>query len=163
MLHLSKLIKLNLFHNYKAKICTMKKYLFLLILLPFLMGCDKDDNTRNNNPFLPSYNFSIDINLELPTYSQLQFPSNPVRIFQAGIGIGGIVVMNTGSGFNAFEVSCPNQALSDCSTLTVSGINVKCPCDNAEYSLFTGLGPGRYPLLQYRVDVISPTLIRVYN
>jgi len=140
----------------------MKKYILLLLLLPFLSGCS-DDDKNNNNPYLPDYNFSMEINMELPSYAQLMFPSNPVRIFQAGVGINGIIVMNTGSGFNAFEVSCPNQPLGSCSVLTLNGVNAVCPCDDMEYSLFTGLGPSQYSLKPYRVRVISPTLIEVYN
>jgi len=73
--------------------------------------------------------------------------------------------MNTGGGYKAFEASCPNQALSSCSVLQIDGILVKCPCDNVEYSLFTGDATTKveYPLKQYRVEVLSATMIRVYN
>lgn len=142
----------------------MKKYIFLFIVLPFLGACSKDD-FRSNNRYLPNYNFSIDINIELPLYSQLQFPANPVRVNQAGIGINGIIVTNTGSGFRAFEASCPNQDLSTCSMLVINGINAKCPCDEVEYSLFTGLATTKveFPLKEYRVQQMGPNMIRVYN
>lgn len=142
----------------------MKKYLLLLLTLAFLPGCNKDDNTNNNNPYLPRYNFSITIDTQLPLYAQLQFTSNPVFINQAGIGINGVIVMNTGNNnFAAFEATCPNQELSQCSQLTIDGINAICPCDNVAYNLFSGDGGQKYRLLQYRVEVISPTLIRIYN
>lgn len=140
----------------------MKKLLLLLLLITFLPGCSKDDVIRQN-PYLPDYNFQIDINTELALYVPLNSPSNPIRIFQAGVGINGIIVMNTGSGFVAWEVTCPNQPISECSILELNGVNAVCPCDNVEYSLFNGVGPGQYPLKQYRVDVINPTNIRVYN
>ena len=140
----------------------MKKIILLLFFISILPGCSKDDH-RSQNPYLPDYNFSIDISLDLPSYSQLNFPSNPVRIFQTGIGINGIIVMNTGGGFVAWEVTCPNQPMTECSILEINGINAVCPCDNVEYSLFNGQGPAQYPLKQYRVEVISPSLIRVYN
>jgi nitrite reductase/ring-hydroxylating ferredoxin subunit len=77
--------------------------------------------------------------------------------------IRGVYVFNTGSGYNAFEAACPNQALSACSTMTLKGIKF-CSCDNNEYSLFTGLSQGgsQYPLKQYRVEV-NGTILRVYN
>jgi len=140
----------------------MKQYLLLLFLLPFVAACDKDE-VRNNNPYLPSYNFSIDINMDLPLYTPLQFTANPVVITQAGIGINGIIVMNTGSGYVAYEDSCPNQELSSCSRLTVDGINAVCPCDNTPYNLFTGDGGLKYRLRVYRVEVLGPKVIRVYN
>ena len=64
----------------------------------------------------------------------------------------------------AYDAACPNQALTDCSTMTINGINAKCDCDNAEYSLFTGLSAGKqYPMKAYRVQVIDATTIKVYN
>lgn len=140
----------------------MKKFIVLLMLLSLLPGCNSDDS-NNNNQFLPNYNFSIDINMQLPLYSQLQFPSNPLLITQAGIGINGIIVMNTGSGYSAYEASCPNQQLSSCSRLTIEGVTAVCPCDESVFSLFNGDGNQRYPLRAYRVEVISPSIIRVYN
>ena len=140
----------------------MKKYILLLLLIAFLPGCNNDD-FNNNNPYLPNYNFSIDINMELPLYSQLQFTSNPVLIAQAGIGINGIIVMNTGSGYVAYEASCPNQNLASCSRLTINGINAVCPCDNTEYNLFTGDGRLKYRLKTYRVQVTNQNMLKVYN
>jgi nitrite reductase/ring-hydroxylating ferredoxin subunit len=100
--------------------------------------------------------------MDLPAYSNLKFPSNAV--FYTGAGIKGVYIFNTGSGYNAFDAACPNQALSSCSIMTLKGINVVCPCDNQEYSLFTGLSQGglQYPLKQYRVEV-NGNLLRVYN
>lgn len=140
----------------------MKKYLVLLIL-PFLMGCDKD-NFSNNNPYLPNYGFSLNINMSLPQYSNLQFPSNAVYINNGSAGVRGIFVFNTGSGYVAFDAACPNQALSSCSTMTLNGINAICGCDNASYSLFTGQAAGiQYSMKQYRVEQIDAVSLRVYN
>ena len=140
----------------------MKKYLILFVL-PLFFGCDKE-NFSNNNPYLPSYSFSLNINLSLPQYSNLQFPSNAVYINNGSAGIRGIFVFNTGSGYVAFDAACPNQALSSCSTMTLSGINVVCPCDDAIYSLFTGQAPGKeYPMKQYRVEQLNASSLKVYN
>jgi nitrite reductase/ring-hydroxylating ferredoxin subunit len=129
----------------------MKKLLYFLLLLPFL-GCN-DSGFNNRNPYLPNYNFSYDINTNLPSFSNLQFPSNAVKIYPGDGPSRGIIVFNTGSTYNAFDGGCPNQDLTSCSTLTINGIEAKCPCDDASYNLFTG---------QYRVEV-SGTNIRVYN
>lgn len=137
----------------------MKKLLFLFLTLPFFLGCSNND-FNNKNPYLPNYSFSVDINMNLPSYSNLQYPSN--AIYYANAGVRGIFVFNTGSGYNAFDAACPNQALSDCSTMTLKGINVVCPCDNREYSLHTGQGNLQYPLKQYRVEV-NGNVLRVYN
>ena len=143
----------------------MKKYILLLLALPLFLGCS-DDGFNNNNKFLPNYNFSLDIDMNLPLYSKLLYPANPVRVNTAGIGINGVIVMNTGSGYTAFEASCPNQPLTGCSSLVLNGILVKCPCDDSEYSLFDGTpakGDVKFPLKAYRVTVINSTAIRISN
>ena len=137
----------------------MKKYFFLLLAFPMLFGCSTD-KVNNNNPYLPNYTFTIDINMNLPAYSNLLYVSNGV--YYPGQGVRGIIIFNTGSGYNAFDAACPNQALGTCSTMTIKGINAVCPCDSKEYSLFTGQGGLKYPLKQYRVEV-NGNLLRVYN
>ena len=142
----------------------MKKYMLLLLCLPLFMGCSSDDYNYNN-PYLPNYNFSAPIDLTLPLYNNLQFVGNPVFINTQGYGINGLIVMNTGSGFNAYEATCPNQEITSCSELDINGINAVCPCDDVEYSLFNGLPNAdvQYSLKPYRVEIISSTYIRVYN
>lgn len=127
------------------------------------MGCDKE-NFSNNNPYLPNYSFAYNINMNLPQYSNLQFPGNAVYINARNTGVRGVFVFNTGSGYVAFDAACPNQALSSCSTMTLNGINVVCPCDNASYSLFSGQATGmEYPMKQYRVEQLDGVSLRVYN
>ncbi|TDE06433.1 Rieske (2Fe-2S) protein [Flavobacterium hiemivividum] len=139
----------------------MKKILLLSFISILFLGCS-DSNFNNKNPYLPNYSFTIDINMNLPAYSDLKFVSNAVYI--PGEGARGIIVFNSGNGYNAFDAACPNQVLSSCSTMTIKGINAVCPCDNEEYSLFTGLSQGgsQYPMKQYRVEV-NGTNLRVYN
>ncbi|MDD2673587.1 MULTISPECIES: Rieske (2Fe-2S) protein [Flavobacterium] len=137
----------------------MKKYALLFLIIPFFLSCS-DSGINNSNPFVPNYTFTIDVNLNLPAYSNLKFVSNAVYI--SGIGARGLIIFNTGSGYNAFDAACPNQTISACSTMTINGINAVCGCDNSEYSLFTGQGPLQYPLKQYRVQV-NGNVLRVYN
>jgi nitrite reductase/ring-hydroxylating ferredoxin subunit len=140
----------------------MKKYMLFAFFVIF-MGCDRE-NFNNNNPYLPNYSFAYNINMNLPQYSSLQFPSNAVYINAGNTGVRGVFVFNTGSGYVAFDAACPNQALSNCSTMTLNGINVICPCDNVSYSLFSGQAPGmQYPLKQYRVEQLDNFNLRVYN
>lgn len=150
----------------------MKKYFFLLIAFPMLFGCSSD-KANNNNPYIPNYSFSFSIDMNLPAYSNLKFVSN--AIYYPSQGVRGILIFNTsGNTYVAFDAACPNQALSDCSTMTFKKLDpvdplkidkttVVCACDNAEYSLFNGQSAGKqYPLKQYRVEV-NGTVLRVYN
>tara|TARA_Y100000815_G_scaffold116604_1_gene105234 strand:- start:63079 stop:63522 length:444 start_codon:yes stop_codon:yes gene_type:complete len=139
------------------------KYLCVLAVTLFICSCSNDDN-RYRNPNLPDYNFAVDIDMNLPQYSQLLFTGNVVYVNQAGIGINGVYVINTGGGFVAYEASCPNQPLTDCSRLQRNGAIATCPCDGAEYNLFSGEAEGqRYTLKPYRVEITGENKIRVSN
>ena len=140
----------------------MKKYIYLLFI-PLFFGCDKED-FQNNNPYLPNYPVNLNINMGLPQFSNLLSPANAVYINSVGQGIRGIIVFNTGSGYVAYDAACPNQALASCSTMTLSGIDAICSCDNKRYSLFSGQSQGmQYPMKRYRVEQISEVSLRVYN
>jgi nitrite reductase/ring-hydroxylating ferredoxin subunit len=143
----------------------MKRFFCLLVLFLASLSCEKDRQVNNNNPYLPNYSFEVTLNMSFPQYAVLAFPSSAVYVNSAGAGIRGLIVFNAGSGnYLAYDAACPNQALSDCSTMTISSINAKCACDDAEYSLFTGLAAGKqYPMKAYRVQVIDATTIKVYN
>lgn len=142
----------------------MKKFLLLIVGLILVVACS-NDNYSYTTKYLPNYGFSIDIDMSLPLYTDLLYTGNAKKITVAGIGINGVIVMNTGSGYAAWEASCPNQELSNCSGMTVNGVNAVCPCDNVQYSLFTGQATTavQYPLKPYRVQVVSQNVIRVYN
>lgn len=138
----------------------MKK-IILIGLVFVLFGCDSE--IIQNNPYLPNYNVNFTVNKDLPLYNSLNFTGNGVLINTTGTGIRGVFVFNTGTGYTAFDAACPNQPLSACSTMTLNGIMGVCPCDDAEYSLFTGLSQGKeYPLKAYRVEVNGNNL-RIYN
>lgn len=129
----------------------------------FIVGCDSG-KIENKNPYVPSFSFTIDINMELPMYNSLLYPSNAQLITFNGAGANGIIVFNTGGGYRAYEANCPNQYILNCSRLEIQGIRAKCPCDELEYSLFTGLPveQGDYPMISYRVERIG-NILRVFN
>ena len=137
----------------------MKKILLLFVVIPLFFSCS-DSSFDNTNPFVLNYTFTIDINMNLPSYSNLKYVSNAV--YYPGAGARGLIIFNTGSGYNAFDAACPNQSMSSCSTMTINGINAVCGCDSKEYSLFTGQGTLQYPMKQYRVQV-NGNVLRVYN
>lgn len=141
----------------------MKPY-FYLILPIVLFSCSKNSVDRNCN-FLLDVGVSVQLNLNLPQYSQLQFPSNPVYVANAGNG--GIIITNTGTGFVAFDAADPNHAPSACSVLSIDGLFGTCGCDDKnKYNLFNGLpednGALRCPLKAYRVEQNGSTLT-VFN
>ena len=142
----------------------MKKNILLLTLSSFFFSCS-DNGFNNKNPYLPDYgHFTVDINMSF--YENLKYSNNGV--YYPAVGIRGIIIFNTGYGFNVFDAACPNQKpLEACSTMTINGNNAVCPCDNAEYSLFSGQCIGKlctgkqYAMKQYRVEV-NGNILRVY-
>ena len=150
----------------------MKKYAAFFLIISFLFSCS-DSGIRSNNPYLPNYSVLIDLNLNLAQYSELKFFSNAVFIPRQGVS--GVIVFKAGIDYyKAYDAACPNQAISNCSTmnfkkldpnnpLKIDKTTVVCPCDNAEYSLFSGQSIGKqYPLKEYRVQV-NGDVLRVYN
>lgn len=142
----------------------MKQFFFFIISALLFFSCNKDEQINNNNPYLPNYPVNLQIDTNLPAYDRLKFVSNPKYINIAGAGVRGIIVMKVGEGlYNAFDAACPNQALSNCSTMTINGLNAVCPCDEKQYSLFNGLAAGaQYPMKQYRTS-FNGTVISIYN
>ncbi|QGK75691.1 hypothetical protein [Flavobacterium sp. SLB02] len=137
----------------------MKKFWLLIVFVSVLISCS-DNGVSNKNPNIPNYPVNLTVDMNLPAYSNLKFASNAVIV--PNYGAKGIIIFNTGSGYNAFDAACPNQAVNSCIAMTINGINAVCSCDKTEYSLFTGLGGKEYPLKQYRVEV-GGSVIHVYN
>jgi len=67
------------------------------------------------------------------------------------------VIFNTGNSYAAYDLACPNQLYSTCSSpMTINGIEAKCNCDIAEnpYSLYSGQSLGQqYQMKPYRVQM----------
>ena len=140
----------------------MKKICLFLLVAFSLNGCS-DDGFNNNNPYIPNFRFSTNINIDLPSFSDLNFGGNSIYVPPQIGGVRGLIIFNSGSGYFAYDAACKNQAITSCSTLvTNGGINAVCPCDDESYNLFTGLSTLEYPLKRYRVEVNLP-IIRVYN
>ncbi len=133
---------------------------FFSILL--LLSCS-ESSVRNKNPYLPDYAFSLLINTNLPLYSGLNSPVNPIIVTDTGSGVNIIVMKVSASDYRAWDANCPNQYPTSCSKMSLIGINAKCGCDNIEYSIFTGIGTGNYTMKPYRVEVSGGNSIRIYN
>lgn len=143
----------------------LKRTFLLIILLISVLGCESDNNVQNN-PNLLNIQFNIELNLNFPAYSQLNFPGNAIYEDGPGIGNDGIIVVNTGSGFLAWEASDPNMIPSGCSRLIIDGLTAANTCsDQYSYSLITGQALNedlQYPLLNYRVTVSGNSVV-VFN
>jgi nitrite reductase/ring-hydroxylating ferredoxin subunit len=142
----------------------MKKIVLLSFICSFFFGCESE-RFNNFNPYIPNVRFDTTIDTNLPQYSELLFTGRSVFITTNNAGLNGVILFYTGTGFNAFEATCPNQPISSCSIMTVNNSEIAtCPCDDEDYLLFTGEGLNgqEYPLKRYRTEV-NGTLVRIYN
>lgn len=135
----------------------MKKISAYLLLLS-LLSCSSSNIERN--PYLQEIRFSYTVNINLPAYNGLKTPLNPVHINASGVGLKGVIIINTGSSsYLAWEAACPNHLPSACVAMQVKGIEANCSCDNNVYSLVNGSvlstdsDKNQYPLLNYAVSV----------
>ena len=133
----------------------MKKIILYAFTTLLLSACSRSDDGNSNCRFLLNVGVSTSLNLNLPQYSQLQFVSNSVYV--PNVGNGGIIVINTGTGFRAWDAADPNHTPSPCSILSISGAEGICGCPDAnKFSLFTGQplenGNLRCGLKTYRVE-----------
>ncbi|MBR9855080.1 MAG: hypothetical protein GYB37_10975 [Algicola sp.] len=140
------------------------KHFWAIVLLAVILSCSSDSSNRN--PYLQEVRFRFELNLNLPLYSNLKNIGNPVPVTNNGVGTRGAFVMNTGTGFMAWEASCPNHTPNNCSTMTIDGQNVVCSCEGYTYSLFTGQlldrpddGNRYYDLLFYNAAQSGNTVI----
>ena len=142
----------------------MTRLLAFICLIFICPGCSSDDDLRQN-PYLPDLNFNLQLDLSLPEYNQLNFPGN--KFVTRNYGINGIVIYNLNNDqYMAFELTDPNHVPQPCSTLTVTGTEAKCSCEDGNiYTIITGqqiAGSGQYSLKPYRVERRGGVL-QIYN
>tara|TARA_B100000965_G_scaffold177219_1_gene147857 strand:- start:2238 stop:2669 length:432 start_codon:yes stop_codon:yes gene_type:complete len=139
----------------------MKAFKFYFIIgLLLIIGCAKN-NIDNRCNYLLNLDIYYEINLNLPQYSELNFISNSVYI--PNVGNGGIIVVNSGSGYLAWDAADPNRTNLPCSVLTISGLEATSNCaEQNTYSLITGQSIGvalTCSLKPYRVESSGNILI----
>ncbi|PKG41590.1 hypothetical protein [Psychroflexus sp. MES1-P1E] len=141
----------------------MKAVLFLIGFI-LLTSCESDDNQRQN-PNLLNINVNYEVNLSLPQFNNLNFSGNSVYI--PGQGNLGLIVVNSGSSYLAWDAADPNLIPENCSRLIIEGLNASSRCNDSgnSYSLVTGQSLEeelRYPLFAYRITE-SGGVLRIFN
>ena len=94
---------------------TMKYFSLISLFVITLSSCSKSNNIDKTCNYLLNVEVTAMVNMSFPQYSQLQFISNAVPV--NGYGNKGLIVMNTGTGFVAWDAS-DNRL---CSALTAKG------------------------------------------
>jgi hypothetical protein len=83
-------------------------------------------------PISANYTFTIDINMNLPAYSNLHMPVMPCIMLVLAQGF----IFSIPKWLQCIWRCFPNQALSSCSTMTLKGINVVCPWQHRIQSVY---------------------------
>ena len=102
--------KLNNLYLFASLFCTflkMKKIVIFVFLVFILLGCSKD-RARNNNPFIPSYPFSVTLNLNLPQFQGLATNLNPISYTEPS-GIAMLLMKVSDTDYHAWNAYCPSQ------------------------------------------------------
>jgi len=142
------------------------KNLFVLVFALLLVGCSNDDGNQANCNFLLNVGVNLNVNLNLPQFSQLQFTGNSVRV--EGQGNAGIILFSSGGTLLAWDGADPNVPVSSCSILEINGAIARSTCDDVnEYNLLNGQAIGDNPqpctLKPYRVDNLGNNQFLVTN
>ena len=147
------------------KISSIKrKILFLIVLIT--NSCEK--NKIERNPYLNNVRINYEINLNLPEFDALRYIGGSKKILN--IGLNGVIVFNlNNTSYLAWEASCSNHNLKDCSKLKIEGVLAKCNCENYQYSLATGqlINPEKnlkkpFGLLYYQTNLYN-NILRISN
>ena len=144
--------------NFFGKIL-IRKIILLLTLL--LLSCGKNEISRNPN--LSKVKFNVSVNLNLPSNDNLRFTGGSSLLTLGGIN--GILLFNLNGTYLAWEASCPNHPVKNCSKLNLKGVLAECDCEGFRYSLAVGqlLNPDEnttlnFPLMPYRINQSGNTL-----
>jgi len=117
----------------------------------------------------PNNPINVTLNLNLPAYNNLNYNNGWVYINEQQSGTRGLIVVNTGNGFKAYDRNAPHLCPANNTTLEVKDdIAILCPADNTRWILRTGqpesgsktsLPPKTYP---YNYDAATKTLSIYY-
>lgn len=108
---------------------------FVFIILT-LLNCQSDDGTVS---CVPSYTISKSINLSMPLYVNLNNPRGWIYLEGINTGSRGLIVVNTGVGYKAYDRNAPHICPTGKSTIYVKdNLKMVCDEDGSEWILTTG-------------------------
>lgn len=123
---------------FESKRTYIFKFIFLTIFFSGIcISCSDDDTTVN---CIPNVNVAAQYNLSLPSFANISYPNGYVVLSPDGTnGSRGVIIVNTGSGYNAFDRNAPQICPGENTTLIVEDdIKIVCPEDGAEWVLRSG-------------------------
>ena len=122
------------------KIFSVLKAFFILLifsLLSLVISCESRAETVS---CFPSQIINVQLNLNLPAYTNLKRMGGWIYINEQQSGTRGLILVNTGTGFKVYDRNAPHLCPDTNTTLKVdeNSIKIICPKDGAEWILQDG-------------------------
>lgn len=142
-----------------------KAIVFFLISV-IIFSCESDDDRREERcrNFL-NKRVSTSLNLNLPSYADLQSPGNDLFIEDNIRFIQGVYIAFSGIDYRVFELAEPNNPIGTCSSppkLVGTDLVYMCGEKEVKYEILNGTKRGEEnacPLLRYRAERSGNLLI----
>lgn len=114
--------------------------LFALFLTISILSLNSSCSERNETvSCFPNSVISVQINLSLPAYFDLQTVGTGMYIDEQESGTRGLIVVKTTSGYRAYDRNAPHLCPDKDTTLEiVNGTTISCPKDGSKWILITG-------------------------
>ena len=114
----------------------LNKSLILGLLFISILSCRTDEGTVS---CVPTYTISRTINLNLPLYVNLNNPGGWIYLNGLNSGTRGLIVVNTGVGFKAYDRNAPHICPTANTTIYVKDdLKMVCDEDGSEWILTSG-------------------------
>lgn len=113
----------------------LNNFLVVLMFL-FTFSCSSDEGVVS---CVPVGNVSRSINLNLPLYFNLNNPGGWIYLEGVNSGTRGLIVVNVGSGYKAYDRNAPHICPTNKSTIFVKDdLKMVCEEDGSEWILTSG-------------------------
>ena len=126
------------------------KFFSISLFLLFFSQCKQEEDVLD---CIPNNSINVSINILLAAYQNLQTNGGWIYYNGALSGNRGLIIVNTGSGYKAYDRNAPHICPTSNSTLKVEDdIKIICEADGAEWILTTGQPisvAGRNPITYY--------------
>ena len=114
----------------------LNKIVLVGAFIAILQACNSDDGTVS---CVPITTVSVQINPNLPLYSNLNNPGGWIYVNGVTAGTRGLIVVRTASGYKAYDRNAPHICPGEKTTLYVEDdIKIVCDADESEWILLTG-------------------------
>lgn len=143
----------------------MRQIIIAVFSFLTLTACEENSLNNEECQFLLDVVVNETINLNFPQFSTL---TSPGALFVPNAQNRGLIVVNTGTGFAAFDAADPNRVFETCSILNVDGFIATSSCeDGNEFELINGAPTAKNPnlrcsLRRYRVQQ-NGNILSVFN